>query len=81
MLAGGFVAVIAKGREVTATMTLALAGSVLAIQATLLTVTKTGDYGVLWTLPHTFAFSIAVIVAGVIVRILRSAAATRAAST
>ncbi len=81
MLVGGFVAVVAKGREMTATMTLGLAGDLLAIHAALLTVAKTGDQGVLWTLPHTFAFSIAIVVAGAIVRTRRSAATIRPATT
>ena len=66
------VAIVARGREMTATIALALLGDVLAIQATLLTVAKTGEKGVLWTLAHTFAFSIAIVVAGAIVRTRRS---------
>ncbi len=80
-LVGGFVAVVAKGREMTATMTLGLVGDVLAIHASLLTVAKTGDHGVLWTLPHTFAFSIAIVVAGAIVRTRRSGTTTRPSAT
>jgi hypothetical protein len=78
-LIGVLVAVVAKGRELTATMTLGLVGVTLAIHAALLTVVETGDYGVLWTLPHIFAFSIAIVVAGAIVRTYRSAARTRRA--
>jgi hypothetical protein len=80
-LIGVLVAVVAKGREMTATMTLGLIGVVLAIQAALLTVAKTGDFGVLWTLPHTFAFSIMIVVAGATVRTYRSAATSRRAVT
>ena len=80
-LIGALVAVVATGREMTATMTLGLAGVVLALHATLLTVAQTGDYGVLWTLPHTFTFSIAIIVAGAAVRTYRSAMTTRRAVT
>jgi hypothetical protein len=80
-LVGGFVAALAKGREMTATITLALAGNALAIQAALLTVAKTGDHGVLWTLPHTFAFSVALVVGGAIVRTRRSATTTRPSAT
>jgi hypothetical protein len=75
-LVGGLVAVVARGREMTATITLGLAGDILAIHAALLTVAKTGDHGVLWTLPHTFAFSIAIVAAGAIVRMRRSAGTT-----
>jgi hypothetical protein len=78
---GILVAMAAKGREMTATMTLGLVGMVLAIQAALLTVAKTGDYGVVWTLPHTFAFSVAIVVAGAIVRTYRSRETTRRAVT
>ena len=72
-LVGSLVAVVAKGQEMTATITLGLVGILLAVQSALLTVAKTGDHGVLWTLPHTFAFSIAVVIGGTIVRTLRSA--------
>lgn len=80
-LVGSLVAVVAKGREMTATLMLGLLGDVLAIQAALLTVAKTGDYGVLWTLPHTFAFSIAIVAAGAIVRTCRSSPTTRSSAT
>ena len=80
-LVGGFVAMAAKGREMTATVMLGLVGDVLAIHATFLTVSKTGDRGVLWTLLHTFAFSIAIVVAGAIVRTRRSAGRTRPSAT
>jgi hypothetical protein len=76
VLAGAVVAVTAKGREMTATVTLGLAGIVLAIHATVLTIATTGDSGVMWTLPHTFAFSIAIVVAGAVVRMYRARAAT-----
>jgi hypothetical protein len=80
-LVGALVALVAKGQEMTATMTLGFVGMMLAIQAVLLTVAKTGDYGVMWTLPHTFAFSIAIVVAGAIVRTYRARASTRRAVT
>ena len=75
-LVGALIAVAVKGREMTATMTLALLGMLLAIQATLTTAAKTGDYGMAWTLPHTFAFSIAIVAAGAIVRTYRARATT-----
>jgi hypothetical protein len=73
-LTGCAVAVAAKGREMTAALLLALLGDVLAIQATLMNVARTGDHELLWTLPWSFAFSIAIIVGGAIVRIYRPAA-------
>ena len=81
VLVGGLVAVAAKGREMTATMTLGLVSMVLAIYSTLLTVAKDGDHGVVWTLPHTFAFSMAIVAAGATVRMYRSHATTRRALT
>jgi hypothetical protein len=41
-----------------------------------MTISRIGDYGVLWTLPHTLAFSLAIIAAGAIVRTFRSAVIT-----
>jgi hypothetical protein len=75
-LIGGLVAAIAKGREMTATLMLALAGDVVAIHATLLAFAQTGDHGVLRPLLHTFAFSIAIVAAGAVVRTRRSIVTT-----
>lgn len=72
ILTGLLVAAIAKGREIAVTMTLGLVGFVLAVQAAVLTIAQTGDVGILWTLPHTFAFSIAIVIAGAAVRTRRS---------
>ncbi len=44
-LIGGVVAVVAKGREMAATIALALLGDVLAIEAMLMAVARTGDHG------------------------------------
>jgi len=76
---GASVAIAAKRREMAATMTLALVGDVLAVYAALLTVSKTGDYGVLSTLPDTFLASIVIVVTGAIVRTRRSASPPTAA--
>jgi hypothetical protein len=76
-LTGVLAAMAAKGREMTATIALGLLGDVLAIQATLWAAARTGDRGVLWTVPHTFAFSLAIVAAGGIVRMCRLHAATR----
>ena len=72
ILTGLLVAAMAKGREIAVTITLGLVGFVLAVQAAVLTIAQTGDFGILWTLPHTFAFSIAIVIAGVAVRTRRS---------
>ena len=76
-LLGMVVAWAAKGREMTVTATLALAGFLLAIPPSLQWVAKTGDYGILWTLLHTFVFSIAIVAGGAVVRTRRSAAVIR----
>jgi hypothetical protein len=80
-LVGAVVAMIAKGREMAATTALALLGDVLAIYASLLTLVNAGDAGVLWTLPSTFLLSIAIVVAGAIVRIRRSDTTARLSAT
>jgi hypothetical protein len=72
-LTGVVVAAVAKEREMVATMALALLGDALAIQAVWMTFARTGDHGLLWTLPWSFAFSIAIVAGGVAVRRRRSA--------
>ena len=71
LLVGFLVAVAAKGREMPATFGLALLSAVLAIHATLSTVVQTGDYGVIWTLVHTIAFSVSMLLAAAAVRYFR----------
>jgi hypothetical protein len=80
-LVGGIVAVAAKGREMTATVTLGLFMSALNVVGALLNLAGTGDYGFLWTLPWSFAISIATVVGGAMVRTRRSAAAPRPSAT
>lgn len=82
-LAGGIVAVAAKGREMTATMALGLFLSALGVTGCLMMVARTGDYEFLflWALPAVFADSIAIVVGGAIVRTRRSAATTRPSAT
>jgi hypothetical protein len=75
VLVGVLVGRVAKGREMTATTALALLGDVLALQATLMYFSRTRDEGILWTLPWSFAFSIAIVIGGVIVRMRRAGAA------
>ncbi len=71
MCIGVLVALAAKGREMTATVMLGLLGDVLAVQAITMAVARTGDQGLLWTLPWSFAFSMALVVGGAMVRTLR----------
>lgn len=80
-LTGVIVAIVAKGREMTATIALGLLGDILAVQATWMTVARTGDHGVLATLPWSLAFSIAVVVGGAIVRMLRLSTTNPASAT
>ncbi len=80
-LTGIAVAVAVKEREMTATVMLALLGDALAVQATWMTVARTGDQGVLWTLPWSFAFSAAIVIGGAIVRMRRLRTATRPSAT
>lgn len=75
-LIGVVVALAARRREMTATVMLGLVGDVLAVQAVWMGVAKTGDQGLLWTLPWSFTFSLAVVVGGAIVRVCRLSAAT-----
>lgn len=79
ILVGCLVGLVAKGREVTVAIGLALLSDVMAVQATWSTLAQTGDRGILWTLPWSFAFSIAVAAGGVIVRTRRMAKPAAAA--
>ena len=81
MCIGVLVAFAAKGREMTATVMLGLLGDVLAVQATAMAVARTGDQGLLWTIPWSFAFSMALVVGGAMVRTLRLRTTTRLTST
>lgn len=72
-LAGGIIAFDAKGREMTATVTIALIQISLGIMGALMNFAETGDSGFLRTMPWTSAFAIAVIAGGIFVRTRRSA--------
>lgn len=76
-LIGVAVASVAKGREMVATVALALLGDILAIQSMLMAFAKTGDHGFLWTLPWSFAFSVPIVVGGALVRTHRLGGTTR----
>jgi hypothetical protein len=71
-LVGIIVGLVAKDREMAATISLALLGDLLAMQSMLMAAARTGDVGYLWTLPWSFAFSFTVVAGGAIVRICRS---------
>jgi hypothetical protein len=77
LLIGVVVAFAAKGREMTATMMLGLVSAILAVQSVWMTMARTGDQGLLGTLPWSFAFSLALVVGGAMVRIGVGRTATR----
>jgi hypothetical protein len=83
MLAGVFVALASKGREMTVTMALGLFLTALGAAGCLMTVAKTGDYEFLflWALPSVFADSTAILVGGAVVRTWRSAKVVRPSAT
>jgi hypothetical protein len=71
----GFVLGMAlKEREMAGTIALAVLGDLLAIQSMLTATARTANTGYLWTLPWSFAFSVAVVAGGAIVRTRRSQA-------
>jgi hypothetical protein len=73
-LVGGIVAMGSKGREMTATMALALFMTVLEIVGISMMVAATGDYQflLLWSLPTVLADTIPIVIGGAIVRMRRS---------
>lgn len=71
-LVGAALAAIAKGREMVATISLAVLGIVLAIPSIGVAVARNGDFGVLRTLFHTLLFSVTIVLAGALVKTLRS---------
>jgi hypothetical protein len=70
-LVGIIVGLLAKEREMAATISLALLGDLLAIQSMVMATGRTADVGYLWTLPWSFAFSLAVVAGGAMVRLAR----------
>jgi len=80
-LVGGIAATAAKGREMTAAVALGVFRGAFGAAGSLMNFASTGDDGFLWTLPWVFAFSVATIGGGVIVRTLRSTATTRPSAT
>jgi len=73
-LAGATMALAEKGREMTATITLGFAETVLAITGYLYVVVRTGHYWILGTLPWVLACSLAIVIGGAIVRSRRCSA-------
>jgi hypothetical protein len=71
MLAGGIVALAAKGREMTVTVALGIFMIALTIIGLVTGIARTGDYGQLWTFPWMFASVIAAVAAGALVRTRR----------
>jgi hypothetical protein len=78
-LVGLLVAAIANGREMVVTIGLALLGIALAIPSIGITIARTGDFGVLRTLPHTLLFSVTIVATGALVRTFRIRANTASA--
>jgi hypothetical protein len=73
-LVGSMVALAARGREMIATMTLALILAVLVVAAAFLVVPRIGAETFLWRLPWYLADSLAIVVGGATVRMRRSGA-------
>lgn len=78
-LIGLLIAAIATGREMVVTIGLALLGVALAIPSIGITIARTGDFGVLRTLPHTLLFAVTIVAAGALVRTFRIRANTASA--
>jgi hypothetical protein len=72
LFVGCVVAWGAKGREMAATMTLALIFGAMAVAAAVAILTSTGDAALLWRLTWSFADAIAIVVGGALVRMNRS---------
>ena len=76
-LIGCIVAVVAKGREMTATMALGFIRAALGVIGAVMMVVLYEHNWTLWPMLHQFAFAIATVVGGVIVRTWRLAATAR----
>jgi len=77
LFTGCVTALVAKGREMMATMTLALILTAMATVGTVGAVVFTADASYLWNLLWSFADPFAILVGGGIVRMHRSSAKTR----
>lgn len=81
LLIGIIVALAARERETVVTAALALIFGVIAVAGSTYGAIRTGDYALLWRLTWYFADSLAVVVAGAIVRTCRFAAESRPSAT
>ena len=81
LLVGCAVAFSAKGREMVSTMALALIYGAMAVIGSLIVVTRTGDSTMLWRLTWYFADSLAIVLAGAIIRTHRQTVTNRPSKT
>jgi hypothetical protein len=81
LFVGFMVALVARGREMVATMTLGLIFGAMAVVGSLTNVLMTGVDASLWRLTWYFADALAVVLAGAIVRTYRLAAAAQPSRT
>jgi hypothetical protein len=77
LFTGCVIALLAKRREMVATMTLAFILSAMVVVGTVWAVVITTDASYLWNLIWSFADPFAIVIGGVIVRMHRSSAKTR----
>jgi len=68
---GCVVALVARGREMAATVTLSLIFGSMALAGSVVMVARTGDAALLWRLTWYLADSVAIVVSGVFVRMRR----------
>jgi len=77
LFVGGTVALVAKGREVAATVTMGLILCAMICASSFWIVASTGDASFLWNLPWFLADPLAIVIGGIIIRTRRSRAALR----
>jgi hypothetical protein len=80
LFTGCIVALVARGREMVATMTLALILCAMGTAGAVWLLAHTEDTSILWNLPWFFTDPVAIVIGGVIARELRSTAATHASA-
>jgi hypothetical protein len=81
LLIGFIVAAVAKRREMVATIVLALYWAALSVAGSIIAATRTGNDALLWRLTWYFADSLAIVIAGAIVRMHRVAAKSSPSAT
>jgi hypothetical protein len=77
LIVGSIVALVAKGREMTATIVLGFIRSAMGVIGAVIMFARYEHSWTLWPMLHQFAFAIAIVVGGAIVRTLRLARTTR----